>query len=109
MPLPRRMFAGERFRFQRPIRVGDQLRRESELTDISLKEGGTGPLVFATVVNRIFGPEGIAIEEERRTVFREEIKPATGTRRRAARRRRPTSPGVAAWSPTPCSSSASLR
>ena len=84
MPLPRRMFAGERFLFQRPLRVGDQLRRESELRDISLKEGGTGPLVFATVVNRIFGPEGLAIEEERRTVFREEIKP--GERNQAPRR-----------------------
>ena len=84
MPLPRRMYAGERFRFQRPIRVGDQLRRESELTDITLKEGGTGPLVFATVVNRIIGPEGTAIEEERRTVFREEIKP--GDHNQAPRR-----------------------
>src|SRR4029450_9400150 len=74
MPLPRRMFAGERFRFHRPIRVGESLRRETELTDISVKSGGTGALVFATVVNRVFGPEGLAVEEERRTVFREEVK-----------------------------------
>jgi len=25
MPLPRRMFAGERFRFRRPLRIGDRL------------------------------------------------------------------------------------
>src|SRR5437667_3749613 len=31
MPLPRRMFAGERLRFHRPLRIGDELRRETEL------------------------------------------------------------------------------
>ncbi|HEV8437539.1 MAG TPA: MaoC family dehydratase N-terminal domain-containing protein [Methylomirabilota bacterium] len=84
MPLPRRMFAGERLRFHRPIRVGDELRRETELTDIAVKRGGTGTLVFATVVNRIFVPGGLALEEERRTVFREEVKP--GERNQAPRR-----------------------
>ena len=34
MPLPRRMFAGERLRFHRPIRIGDTLRRETELADL---------------------------------------------------------------------------
>jgi len=73
MPLPRRMFAGEGLRFHRPIRIGDQLRRETELADISAKTGGTGALVFTTVVNRIFTADGLALEEERRTVFREEV------------------------------------
>ena len=49
MPLPRRMFAGERMTFHRPIRIGDPLRRETELADIAIKAGGTGTLVFATV------------------------------------------------------------
>jgi 3-methylfumaryl-CoA hydratase len=93
MPLPRRMFAGERFRFHRPIRVGETLRRETELADISVKSGGTGTLVFATVVNRIVGPEGLAIEEERRTVFREEVKP--GERNQAPRREE--APADFAW------------
>ena len=84
MPLPRRMFAGERVRFLRPIRIGDELRRETELADLSMKTGGTGTLVFATVVSRIFVPGGLAIEEERRTVFREEIK--RGERNQAPRR-----------------------
>ena len=84
MPLPRRMFAGERLRFHRPIRIGDELRRETELADIALKAGGTGALVFATVVNRVFTPDGLALEEERRTVFREEVMP--GERNQAPRR-----------------------
>ena len=84
MPLPRRMFAGERVRFHRPIRIGDELRRETELADLSMKTGGTGTLVFATVVSRIFVPGGLALEEERRTVFREEVK--AGERNQAPRR-----------------------
>ena len=75
MALPRRMFAGERLRFHRPIRVGDALRREVELADIAVKQGGTGTLVFATVASRIFAAGELAVEEERRTVFREEIRP----------------------------------
>lgn len=84
MPLPRRMFAGERFRFHRPIRIGDALTRETELTDIAVKSGGTGTLVFATVVNRISTPAGLALEEERRTAFREPVK--AGERNVAPRR-----------------------
>jgi 3-methylfumaryl-CoA hydratase len=93
MPLPRRMFAGEHLRFHRPLRIGDVLRRETELADITMKAGGTGTLVFATVVNRIFGPGGLALEEERRTVFREEVK--AGDRNRAPRRE--AAPTDVAW------------
>jgi 3-methylfumaryl-CoA hydratase len=78
MPLPRRMFAGESVRAERPLRIGDAVRREMELADISVKSGGTGTLVFATVVSRVFGPDGLAVEEERRTVFREEVKAGQG-------------------------------
>ena len=84
MPLPRRMFAGERFRFHRPLRIGETIRRETELADISVKTGGTGTLVFATVVQRIFAGAALAIEEERRTVFREEVR--AGERNQAPRR-----------------------
>jgi 3-methylfumaryl-CoA hydratase len=84
LPLPRRMFAGERLRFHRPIRIGETLSRETELADIALKTGGTGTLVFATVHSRIVGADGLALEEERRTVFREEVK--AGERNQAPRR-----------------------
>jgi 3-methylfumaryl-CoA hydratase len=93
MPLPRRMFAGERLRFHRPLRIGDSLRRETELADIALKRGGTGTLVFATVLHRVFGSDGLALEEERRTVFREEVK--AGARNQAPRREE--APGDVPW------------
>ena len=75
MPFPRRMFAGTKHVFHKPIKVGDALRREIELTDIQLREGSTGPLIFTTVVSRIYGPEGLAVEDEAAGVFREEVKP----------------------------------
>jgi 3-methylfumaryl-CoA hydratase len=84
MPLPRRMFAGERVRFHRPLRLGEAVRRETELADISMKSGGTGTLVFATMTSRVFGPDGLAVEDERRTVFREEVQ--SGERNQAPRR-----------------------
>jgi 3-methylfumaryl-CoA hydratase len=85
MPLPRRMFAGERQRFHRTLRLGERVRRETQLADISVKSGGTGTLVFATVLSRFFGPDGaLAVEDERRTVFREEVK--AGDRNQAPRR-----------------------
>ena len=93
MPLPRRMFAGQTFRFHRPLRIGQALRQETELTDISAKSGGTGALVFVTVVNRIIGPDGLAVEDERRTVYREEVK--AGERNQAPRRE--PAPADVAW------------
>ena len=85
MPLPRRMFAGERLRFHRPIRIGDTLRRDTELADLSLKTGGTGTLVFATVSSRVLDADGAAaLDDERRTVFREEVK--AGERNQAPKR-----------------------
>jgi 3-methylfumaryl-CoA hydratase len=74
MPLPRRMFAGQSFRFHRPLKIGQTLKQENELTDIALKTGATGTLVFTTVVSRISGPDGLAIEDERKIVYREEVK-----------------------------------
>jgi 3-methylfumaryl-CoA hydratase len=84
MPLPRRMFAGEDVRFHTPIRLGEVLRHEAELADLSLKAGATGTLVFASVRSRIYTPAGLALEEERRTVFREEV--SAGKRNQATRR-----------------------
>jgi 3-methylfumaryl-CoA hydratase len=93
LALPRRMFAGERVRFHAPVRVGETLRRETRLADISVKQGGTGTLVFATITSRVYGPNGLALEDERRTVFREEVK--AGERNQAPRREAP--PSDAPW------------
>ena len=93
LALPRRMFAGERVRLHGGVRIGETLRRETRLADLSVKRGGTGTLVFATVTSRVFGPNGLTLEEERRTVFREEVK--AGERNQAPRREAP--PSDAPW------------
>lgn len=75
MPLPRRMYAGCRQKFHAPLLVGDRLRRETELTDIQVRQGGTGTLIFTTQTRRIFTPRGLAITEHYESAFREEVKP----------------------------------
>src|SRR5581483_9911145 len=47
--LPRRMWAGGRIEFRRPIRVGEALRRDSEIVSVEGKQGKSGNLVFVTV------------------------------------------------------------
>jgi 3-methylfumaryl-CoA hydratase len=69
------MYAGTRITFHTPIQVGDALRRETELTDLQVREGGTGVLIITTQTRRIFTPRGLALTEEGDTVFREAVQP----------------------------------
>ena len=55
--------------------VGDRLKRETELTDLQVREGSTGALIIATQRRRTFTPRRLAMTEESDTVFREEVKP----------------------------------
>ena len=75
VPLPRRMYAGNRVTFHAPILVGDALSRETELTDLQVREGSTGVLIVTTQTRRISTPRGLAVVEESDTVFREAVKP----------------------------------
>ena len=79
MPLPRRMYAGCRQTFHAPIRVGDVLRRETELTDIQVRQGSTGSLIFTTQTRRIFTPRGLAITEGYDSAFREAVDPGAAS------------------------------
>ena len=47
--LPRRMFAGARMRFLKPLLIGRPARRQSVIRDVSEKEGRAGKLAFVTV------------------------------------------------------------
>ncbi len=75
LPLPRRMYAGTRITFHAPMLVGDAIRRETELTDLQVRRGGTGTLILTTQTRRIFTPRGLAVTEEYDNVFREEVQP----------------------------------
>ena len=85
IPYPRRMFAGARLKWHRPLAVGQPARREAEILKVVQKSGRTGALAFVTVGYRIYqevaGSVGaptelraehdLCIEEEQDIVYRE--------------------------------------
>ncbi|HXQ25682.1 MAG TPA: MaoC family dehydratase N-terminal domain-containing protein [Candidatus Acidoferrales bacterium] len=79
VPLPRRMWAGGRFEFHHPLRVGESITRSSRISDIQQKEGRTGPLVFVVVRHEISNSAGVAITEEQDLVYRGLSKPGEPT------------------------------
>lgn len=74
--LPRRMWAGSRFDFRTPLRIGDTIRRTSTIVDVTAKSGATGRLVFVLVRHEITGSSGGAFTEEHDIVYRD--MPAPG-------------------------------
>lgn len=68
--LPRRMWAGGELRFNHPLRVGDELSRESRILSVDLKEGKSGRLVFVKVRHDISNARGVAVSEEQDIVYR---------------------------------------
>ncbi|MEO8808071.1 MAG: MaoC family dehydratase N-terminal domain-containing protein, partial [Burkholderiaceae bacterium] len=76
VPLPRRMWAASRLVFHRPLQVGDTLTRVSEITDVQLKEGKSGPLVFVKLMHTVMSSDGAtAITEEQDIVYRDDPNP----------------------------------
>jgi len=73
--LPRRMWAGGRFRFHGDIHVGDEVTKRSTIDDITMKDGRTGPLCFVTVTHQLLVDGDVRIEEEQDVVYREDPAP----------------------------------
>ncbi len=73
--LPRRMWAGGRYKFPRDLHVGEAITRTSTILDVTAKTGRTGTLVFVKVGHIIAGEHGTAIEEEHDIVYREPAPP----------------------------------
>ncbi|MDE2576218.1 MAG: MaoC family dehydratase N-terminal domain-containing protein [Rhodospirillales bacterium] len=73
--LPRRMWAGGRFTFERPLHVGERITRTSRIMDVSMKEGRTGRLVFVLVRHEVAGEDGPALSEEHDIVYRDVAAP----------------------------------
>ena len=89
--LPRRMWAGSRVSFPRPLPLGAAATRRSEILQVSLKEGRSGPLAFVTVRHQVATDDGICIEEEQDLVYR--AAPTPGEVPRAGE----PAPATAAW------------
>lgn len=71
IPLPRRMFAGRRVEFLGELRVGDVVSRQSRVTDITPKQGKSGPMCFVTLRHELSTARGLALVEEQDVVYRE--------------------------------------
>jgi 3-methylfumaryl-CoA hydratase len=71
VPLPRRMWAGGQLEFFDTLRVGDEPKRMSRISDVTLKSGSTGTLCFVSVEHEVATPRGTAIRERQDIVYRE--------------------------------------
>lgn len=71
VPLPRRMWAGGRLAFLRPLCVGETINRVSRIASITTKTGRSGALVFVTVKHELSGDAGPALTEEHDIVYRD--------------------------------------
>jgi 3-methylfumaryl-CoA hydratase len=93
VPLQRRMWAGSRFEFHAPLRVGDAVERASTIEDVAVKQGRGGTLVFVTVRHEFTrgGDDLPALREWHHIVYRD--APAAGE---PARPPQPA-PADAAW------------
>ena len=78
MPLPRRMWAGSRLEFPRPLAVGSRITRRSRIEDVNVKSGKSGALVFVRVRHEVCDAQGVAITDEHDIVFRAPGKPGVG-------------------------------
>ena len=94
VPLPRRMWAGGRLTFSRPLQVEGDAARSSQVKSVSSKHGATGPLVFVTVRHELAQEGDICVTEEHDIVYREMPQPG------AAAPAPKMAPAEAAWERT---------
>jgi 3-methylfumaryl-CoA hydratase len=71
VPLPRRMWAGGELEFVDTLRVGDDAKRVSRISDVTLKTGSSGSLCFVSVAHEVTTSRGIAIRERQDIVYRD--------------------------------------
>ena len=79
VPLPRRMWAGGRIEFMRPLRIGEAIRRDSAIISVETKHGRSGSLVFVTVRHTISANGAMAVREEHDIVYRDAAKAGAPT------------------------------
>lgn len=76
VPLPRRMWAGGRFRFLASLVIGAPASRVSTIASIDIKTGSSGQLAFVTVAHQISCAGQVCVLEEHDIVYRD--MPAPG-------------------------------
>ena len=74
--LPRRLWAGSRIQFLRPLAIGAHATRVSRIAGVQAKAGRSGPLVFVTVHHEVSDAAGLAVSDEHDIVYRGETSKA---------------------------------
>jgi 3-methylfumaryl-CoA hydratase len=91
IPLPRRRIGGTRVTFHEPLRIGDEIKRVTEIADIRIDDGPNGAMVTVLERNSISNSRGLAVVEERDMVMLSE------QRAEAAPSSPPETPAQATW------------
>jgi 3-methylfumaryl-CoA hydratase len=98
IPLPRRMWAGGRLTFHKPLLLGETIQKTSTIIAITEKTGRSGTLVFVTVRHDMDAGDGVAISEEQDLVYR---APATDRLSAPTTVEAPKAPWVETINPDP--------
>jgi 3-methylfumaryl-CoA hydratase len=64
------MWAGGELAFDAPLQVRDAVTRTSQIKDVTIKEGRSGPMCFVTVRHSWATERGPALEERQDIVYR---------------------------------------
>lgn len=73
--LPRRMWAGGRYRKELPLILGEPAYKTSTIKNVALKSGRSGELAFVEIAHEIRQAGRLAVSEVQNLVFREDSRP----------------------------------
>lgn len=73
--LPRRMWAGSRVTFHRPLPLGAPALERATIADVRFKRGRSGQLAFVTVRHEIEADGALRVTDEHDIVYREAVRP----------------------------------
>ena len=98
VPLPRRMWAGGRLRWEtaNPLQLGQSVERVSTIQSVKHKAGRSGELLFVQVEHQFRNASGLALTEEHDIVYRPLAQPDAA----APAPQTPPLAGQATWSRT---------
>jgi 3-methylfumaryl-CoA hydratase len=91
IPLPRRRIGGTRMTFHEPLRVGDEIKKVTEIADLEIDDGPDGAMVTIVERSSISSSRGLAVVEERDMIMLSEA------RAEAAPKAAPSVPAQAQW------------
>jgi 3-methylfumaryl-CoA hydratase len=98
----RRMFAGRRVKFLKPMKVGDTVERTSTIAQVEPKTGRTGSFTLVTVMHELTSSSGGKMTEEQDLVYREAVAEAGGGKPAQQAKGQPATEKAdwsAAWTP----------